>query len=68
MSTSAITRSTRGAPLGASARRSIERRVREAQAELLRTRGQRKRPRRQVEAAPDGSLAIASREDSCGAE
>jgi hypothetical protein len=43
MSTSAITRSTREVRLGTTERRSIERRVREAQAELLRSGRRRAR-------------------------
>jgi hypothetical protein len=46
MSTSAITRSTRQFPLGTRSRRSIERRIREAQAELLRSGGRRSHKQR----------------------
>ena len=49
MSTSAMTRSARKVPLGAGARRSLERRVREAQAQLLRDGRRTTREPREIE-------------------
>jgi hypothetical protein len=61
MSTSAITRSTRQFPLGTNARRSIERRVREAQTELLRSRGKGSQGR-----SPRSAVAKSAEEASNG--
>jgi hypothetical protein len=45
MSTSSLTRDTRDFPLGSTARKTIERRILEAQSELMRARRPRRRER-----------------------